>query len=154
MRALFTDVKEVELKKGKHTRKMNQGSVLIIFDGFLETDLKGRWQQKPLFWFLRAVYDRYVWPIWLNRFEGELSQEEEVPYLASGEIVASGRFFGRRGTHKIIRDGITLYYLQSSKYNLNLYLEYQVKIWGRKPQGAFKSGSGRCCWQRFSERTY
>ena len=68
MRAIFTDVKEVELKKGRHTRKMNQGSVLILFDGFLETDLKGRWQQKPLYYFLRMVYDKLVWRIWTNKY--------------------------------------------------------------------------------------
>jgi len=72
MRAIFSNVKEVELKKGRHTRKMNQGSVLIIFDGFLETDLKARWQQKPLYYFLRAVYDKFVWRIWTNKYLDEV----------------------------------------------------------------------------------
>jgi len=57
-------------------------------------------------------------------------ESEGVPYLANGQLVSSGRFFGRHGTHKLLENGLTIYHLQSDRYDLNLYRSYQVKIWG------------------------
>jgi len=75
MRALFTDVKEVDITKDGSRRRLNEGNVLIFFDGILETDTYGRWQQKPLFYFMRALYDKFVWKFYTNRFEAELIKE-------------------------------------------------------------------------------
>ena len=69
LRALLNNVTEVEIKKDKSARRLNQGDALIIIDGWLETDYTGRWQQKPLFFFLRALYDKYIWKFWSNRYE-------------------------------------------------------------------------------------
>lgn len=70
--ALMDNVKEISIVKGGHRKKLNQGDILVIFDAFLETDLEGRWQQKPVYWFLRALYDKFIWKIWTNKFEDEL----------------------------------------------------------------------------------
>ncbi len=69
---LMENVKEVVIVKGGAKKKLNQGEVFIIFDAFLESDIAARWQQKPLFWFIRGVYDRYIWKMWTNKFEDEL----------------------------------------------------------------------------------
>lgn len=69
MRALFNDVKEVYIVKDKHKRKINAGQVLIIFDGYLETDLQGRWQQKPGFYFMRALFDKYIYKFWSEKHD-------------------------------------------------------------------------------------
>lgn len=75
MRALFDNVKEVSIRKGKTKKRLNKGNALIIFDGILETDIKGKWQQKPIFYFLRALADRYIWKFYMNKFEDRLAKD-------------------------------------------------------------------------------
>lgn len=64
MRAMFKNIKEVEMVKGGAKRVLNQGEVLIIFDAWLETDLEGRWQQKAPYFFLRTLFDKYIYMFW------------------------------------------------------------------------------------------
>ncbi|MBD3164039.1 hypothetical protein GF323_02480 [Candidatus Woesearchaeota archaeon] len=73
IKALFRDIVDFELKKGMHKRNMQKGKVLVIIDGFLETDIEYRWQQKPLYIFLRTLYDKLVWKFWLGRYDGDVS---------------------------------------------------------------------------------
>jgi len=73
LRVLFTNVTDVQIKKGDATRNLQQGNVLIIIDGFKETDIQGRWQQKPVFYFLRSIYDKFIWKTWTGKFENEVS---------------------------------------------------------------------------------
>ena len=75
MRALFTDVKEVKIKKDKRRKRLNSGNVLIIFDGILETDIAGKWQQKPVFYFLRALTDKFIYKFYMNKFEDKLAND-------------------------------------------------------------------------------
>ena len=72
MRALMTNVVDVEIKKGDATRHLQQGNILIIIDGFKETDIEGRWQQKPIFYFLRSLYDKFIWKTWTGKFADEI----------------------------------------------------------------------------------
>ena len=69
LRVLITNVVDVQVKKGDATRNLQQGNVLIIIDGFKETDIEGRWQQKPIFYFLRSLYDKFIWKTWTNKFD-------------------------------------------------------------------------------------
>ena len=39
---------------------MNQGKIDLVFDGILETDYENRWEGKPLFFFLRTLFDKYI----------------------------------------------------------------------------------------------
>ena len=75
LRALFDKIKEVKLKRKGHTVKINQADVLISIDGFLETSLTDRWTQKPTFFFLRALYDKYIWKIWSEKYDGGVSED-------------------------------------------------------------------------------
>lgn len=75
MRALFTDLVEVKAGKGKAGRKLNRGEALIILDGILETDIGGKWQQKPVFYFLRALVDKFIWKHHMNKIEDKLAAD-------------------------------------------------------------------------------
>jgi len=75
LQALFTDITETKVKKGKKTRKLNKGNALIILDGILETDIEGKWQQKPMFYFIRALVDRFLWKFHSNKGEDQLAAD-------------------------------------------------------------------------------
>ena len=72
LKALMTDVTDVEIKKGDSKLRLNQGNVVLFFDGFIEQDVKERWQQKPLYYFIRALYDKFVYKLWTDKFNKDV----------------------------------------------------------------------------------
>jgi len=59
LRITMMDVKEVELEKDGKKIKLNQGKIIILSDAYLETDYEHRWEGKPIFFFLRTIFDKY-----------------------------------------------------------------------------------------------
>lgn len=72
---LVTNLKEVVIKKDKFTVKTNQGKILITFMGFLETDYEGRWESKAWVYFLRTLFDQYIYRIHTDKFEGYVAED-------------------------------------------------------------------------------
>ena len=61
MRFIMTDIKDVEVERDGVKAKMQQGRIHAVFDGYLETDYENRWEQKPIFYFLRGVVDKFIY---------------------------------------------------------------------------------------------
>ncbi len=61
----------------------------------------------------------------------EISQIREQNIVeAEGKIQDLGKFLGRRGTHKLIKDSKTLFYLESEEINLDVFSSCPVRVWG------------------------
>lgn len=69
LRFRFKNVKNVEVDKDNTTVKVNQGKVIIIMDGYLESDYEGKWEAKPYFYFLRAIFDKYIFKNYFAKAE-------------------------------------------------------------------------------------
>ena len=78
--ALFNNVKEIKIKREKKERKLNKGSVLITFDGIMETDIQGKWTQKPIFFFLKTIVDKFIWKHHMNKIEDQLDADVHELY--------------------------------------------------------------------------
>ena len=74
VRALFNNLRDVELKRHGVVALLNQADVFIIFDGFLETDYEARWEQKPTFFFLRAVFDKLIYKFYTDKYHVDVIQ--------------------------------------------------------------------------------
>ncbi len=61
-------------------RTVQEGSITVTFYGFLTTDYEGRWDKRPLFYFLRALFDQYVFKIHTERYEAGLVEEVNLLY--------------------------------------------------------------------------
>jgi len=59
LRIIMSNVKDVEIERDGKKIKLNQGKVKIVSDAYLETDYEHRWEGKPIFFFLRTVFDKY-----------------------------------------------------------------------------------------------
>ena len=69
IRVLGYDIIKTDvLNNGKKT-KTDNGRIIIVIDGFIESDLQSRWEQKPLFHFLRSIYDNFIYKAYTERFE-------------------------------------------------------------------------------------
>jgi len=75
IRMFMKDVKEVEVEKDGAKIKLNQGDIQIILDGYTVTDYENRWESKPVFVFLRTVFDKYIFKFYTDRFENVLIED-------------------------------------------------------------------------------
>ena len=62
-------IKEITIEIDGKKRKMNKGKVYIIIDGLMYTDFEGRWEQRPFYFFLRTVFDKFIYRTYTNQFE-------------------------------------------------------------------------------------
>ena len=85
IRIQMNDIKEVEVEKDNTKLKLNQGNVHFVFDGYLETDYEARWEGKPIFYFIRTVFDKYFYKPFTAGFERGV--KEDVMHL-HGQIKA------------------------------------------------------------------
>lgn len=69
IRIKITDAKDVEVEKEGVKLKLNQGKLRIIFDAYIESDYENKWESVPIFYFLRAIFDKYIFRPHFNRFE-------------------------------------------------------------------------------------
>lgn len=65
-------VTDVEIEKNKHKIRLSKGRINIIFDAYLQTDYEHRWEQRPMFFFLRTIFDKFVYKIYTQEAIGQL----------------------------------------------------------------------------------
>jgi SH3-like domain-containing protein len=71
----------------------------------------------------------------MQKIESYKLKERNFPWNeniveAEGKIEELGRFFGKKGTHKLIKDSKTVFYLESNDINLDTFSGCRVKVWG------------------------
>ena len=66
-----TNLKEVEVEHEGETLRLNQGLIRMTFDAFVINDRKDLWhlKNKPFYWFLTVIFDRYLFKHNFNKFE-------------------------------------------------------------------------------------
>lgn len=64
-------VKADAMHNGKKA-KVDSGRIIIVIDGFVETDYDNYWDDKPILFFLRAIYDNFIFKSYTERFEQRL----------------------------------------------------------------------------------
>lgn len=69
IRMIMTDIKDVEVEKDGVKVRLNQGKIQMVFDGYLETDYENRWEQKPTFFLIRTLFDKYFYKPFTQGFQ-------------------------------------------------------------------------------------
>ncbi len=72
MRIIMENIKEVEVEKNGVKAKLNQGTIKILFYGYLTTDYENRWEQKPMFFFIRTLFDKFFLKQYVDEFKRNL----------------------------------------------------------------------------------
>lgn len=76
-------IKDVEVKREGHKLHLQQGKVGFSFQGILETDYEGKWETKPILFFIRTLYDKYIYRNYSGKYEGEINRDVN---LLAGDI--------------------------------------------------------------------
>ncbi|MBT7902303.1 hypothetical protein HN587_00430 [Candidatus Woesearchaeota archaeon] len=69
------NVKEVETEIDDLKVKLNKGTLKIMLSGILETDWEGRWETRPIYYFLKKVYDKYIYRSDTDNFSAEIKED-------------------------------------------------------------------------------
>ena len=71
LRALLDNVKEATIKKNGKKIMINSGDVFVNIDGWVQSHIHGSFYQvKPIYYFIRAVIDKYVYNFWSFKYDG------------------------------------------------------------------------------------
>ena len=72
VRVLGYEIVKVDAVTDKKKSKVDKGRLIIVIDGFMEYDYDNYWDDKPFLFFLRTVYDYFVFKAYTERFEQRL----------------------------------------------------------------------------------
>ena len=76
IRINITNLQEVEVLKDEVPTKLNKGNIVMLFDAWATSDLKWRWEKKPLFYFLRILADKFIYKFRVeDKFFGEVIED-------------------------------------------------------------------------------
>ena len=85
-------MKKVKVKRETREVDMNSGVVEIKFAAVLIKDYEHKWEDRPVWKFLRGVYDRYIIKSRVNAYEDKIKEEvEEFIAQAKAFLVIEGR---------------------------------------------------------------
>ena len=71
------DLKEVEVQADKSVIRTGQGSLRMIFDGYVISDRKNKWGEKPLYWFMSMMFEKYFFKEHYQKAETWLKSDVE-----------------------------------------------------------------------------
>jgi hypothetical protein len=60
IRIYATGLKRVEIEKDGGHLSLQEGKIMLIFDGYVNSDRQQWWEKKPILWFLRVLLDKYI----------------------------------------------------------------------------------------------
>lgn len=63
------NMKDAVIEEDGKRLKLNQGRIRISMDGYLDTDYEDRWESKPFYFFLRTIFDKFVYRTYSTQYE-------------------------------------------------------------------------------------
>ena len=75
IRLLVYNYIKVDAVKDNQKVKVGNGKVIMYFDGLLELDYFHKWDSRPVFLFLRVLFDKFIYRVYTERFEQRLTYD-------------------------------------------------------------------------------
>ena len=76
----FTKLKDVVVVKDKHRVTLQQGNVSVKFMGYLETDWEQKWEGNAVLFFIRAIFDQFIYKIQTDKYQGLVAEDTQHLY--------------------------------------------------------------------------
>ena len=61
IRLLIYDAKKTDIMVDKKKKQLDHARIIIYIDGFVEHDYEGRWSSKPMFQFIRTLFNKFLY---------------------------------------------------------------------------------------------
>jgi len=69
------NMKDSDIEKDGQKLILNKGNITVTFDAYLVTDYEHRWENRPFYYFIRTVFDKYVYKGYMEQWEEELKSQ-------------------------------------------------------------------------------
>ena len=80
-RIYIEDMKEATITRNGRKIKINHGDILVNVDAFVDAHHHGTfYQQRPVFYMIRTVLDRFIWPFWGEKHDGTVNSQGRELY--------------------------------------------------------------------------
>ena len=89
---LITDIKDVNVTKDNHKVKTQQAKISITFMGYLETDWEHKWETKPILYFLRTIFDQFIYKAQLDKYYSLVGDEVQSLYTMTKGYLNINRY--------------------------------------------------------------
>ncbi len=63
------NLKEVVVEEDEKRVTLNKAAVKIVLDGYLDTDYEDRWESKPFYYFIRTLFDKFIYRTYSTQYE-------------------------------------------------------------------------------------
>lgn len=73
----FDFVKTDMIVEGRK-KKIENGKVIVVIDGFLQHDYDGYWDERPILFLLRTIYDYFIFKVYGENLEHRLVHDVNV----------------------------------------------------------------------------
>ena len=74
-----SDIKQIMVEKDGVKVPLLEGKLMIIFDGYVLSDRAGKWENHPTLWFIRLIFDKYI-------FKGHYVKAEQWMVSAAEDL--------------------------------------------------------------------
>lgn len=71
----FKNIKDLQVEKEGLHHGMNQGELNFVFDAYLETDFEHKWENTPGFFFVRILFDKYIFKPFTTDYNGMVMKD-------------------------------------------------------------------------------
>ena len=72
------NMKDVIIEKEGKKINMQKGKVVVRLDAILVTDYEGKWEEPPIKFFLRALFDKFIYKRYTDNFANQLRQHAQM----------------------------------------------------------------------------
>jgi hypothetical protein len=69
------DIKKIDIQKDGKKTKIEHGKLIVYLDGIIQYDYDDKWDERPLFQFIRTLYDKFIFKAYSERFEQRLAHD-------------------------------------------------------------------------------
>ena len=69
------NVRDVIVEREGIKRNLNQGKIEFITDAYHEADFEHRWENKPGFFFIRVLFDKYLFKPFTTDYDGIIAKD-------------------------------------------------------------------------------
>jgi len=69
--SIFSKITETELTKDSIKLKMNKGRAEFYFDAYVVTDYEDKWETKPIFYFIKNIFDKFIYKVYSSSYDSE-----------------------------------------------------------------------------------
>ena len=77
IRIICSNLKDVEVKRDDRKERLNSGKVQVVLDAWLETDTMTMWEEKPIYYLLRQIFHKFVFPPITRRFKNDIAADAQ-----------------------------------------------------------------------------